>query len=229
MENENGEHAVNDLRVRLPLTDKRLRVARHDLRLTYVEDQDALVDEVCTEEDLQNFPYGLMLWASAVGLAEALAQESLVAGKRVLELGCGVGLAGIAARLFGGAKTVVQTDYQQDALTLAAHNAHANGASEITTRIGDWRSFPDLAPFDVVMGSDILYESTLHTTLAELLPRLVAPGGTVLLSDPLRPQSLTWMESQERENFWQIAMSSQRVVFEGDDKEIALFRLTRRV
>jgi predicted nicotinamide N-methyase len=218
---------------RLPLVEMTVSVGGRDWGLTLVRDQDALVDQVQSEEDLANFPYGLMLWPSALGLAEALATDeaakSAVAGRRVLELGCGVGLAGLAARALGGAESVTQTDYQPDALALAAHNARANEVVGVTVRPGDWRVFPDLGRFDLVIGSDVLYERSLHSTLADLLPRLIAPGGAVLLSDPLRPQALEWLERQEKAGRWRVEIASgRRVAFEDEDKEIALFWLRPR-
>ncbi len=55
------------------------------------QDQDALLD--VAEGDY--FPYGLLLWEASVALARHVAASpERVAGKRVLELGAGVGLPG---------------------------------------------------------------------------------------------------------------------------------------
>lgn len=223
--------ALGDLRARLPLVELSVPVGERSYRVVSVEDQDWLVERVRTEDDLANFPFGLMLWASAAGLAEALATDPicrlLAREKRVLEIGCGVGLAGLAARAQAGAASVVQTDYQTDALTLAAHNAAINRIDGVSQRIGDWRAFPEsFGRFDLVIGSDVLYERSLHTTLADLLPRLITPGGTILLSDPLRPQALEWIEAREKSGRWRIAMDGLRVDWEGASKDVALFRMT---
>jgi predicted nicotinamide N-methyase len=48
-------------------------------------------------------PYWCEPWPSAVAMsAELLQRPQLVAGKRVCELGCGLGLAGLAAAMAGG-------------------------------------------------------------------------------------------------------------------------------
>ena len=179
------------------------------------------------EADLANFPYGLMLWPSAVGLAQALAERpSLLSGARVLEIGCGIGLAGLAADASGAAR-VVQTDYHEDALHLARCNAMQNGIGRVEMRRGDWRDFPaDLCGVsDWVIGSDVLYDREMHDTLERLLPRLVAPGGTILLSDPLRPQALSFVERLEDSGFWRTEVDAQKIVFDGQKREIALFTL----
>jgi len=188
----------------------------------------AAVDAVRTDEDVANFPYGLMLWPSAVGLAEWLARTpSLIQGKRVLEIGAGVGLAGLAARALGA--EVTQTDFQADALTLCRHNASCNGIEGVRVARGDWRDFPpDLASCDVVLGSDVLYERSLHPALESLLPHLIVPDGLIILSDPLRPQALEFVGRFEARGGWEVRMEGLTVPWEDADKEIALFLLRKR-
>jgi len=210
---------------RYPLTETRCIIAGAEWRITEVKDHSALLAATKTDEDLQNFPYGLSLWASAVGLAKRLArQPDSVRGKRVLEIGAGVGLAGLVAPSLGA--LVTQTDYQVDALTLCQHNATINGICDIQVRPGDWREFPAdlLGAFDLVIGSDVLYERSLHLTLSALLPKLLAPQGRILLADPLRPQAFDFMALREVEG-WLIAMEAVTVPWDGILKEIGLFSL----
>src|SRR5215218_11387501 len=64
-------------------------------------------------------PYWSVLWRSGVALAQELDCEAL-AGARVVELGCGLGLPSIAAARAGA--TVLATDESTEALELAARN-----------------------------------------------------------------------------------------------------------
>ena len=186
---------------------------------------DSLVAHVETDADLQAFPYGLLLWPSAVALAERLtAEPALVRGTRVLELGAGVGLPGLVAQSLGG--RVTQTDYQSEPLALARRNARRNGVMDVTTVEGDWRRFPALPPFDVVLGSDVLYERSLHDTLLALLPAVVAPGGLLLLSDPLRPQATVFVDGMERAG-WRVTMAGHTIAWREERREIALFTARR--
>jgi predicted nicotinamide N-methyase len=181
--------------------------------LLRVKDQDALIARVQTEEDLETFPYGLMLWASALALADAVPAGA----GRLLELGAGVGLAGLAARAKGW--DVVQTDYDERALALCRTNAARNGIEGVEIRTGDWRTWPDelIHGFDLVVGADILYERTLHPVLRELLPRFGCP---VLVADPLRPQAADFIAT-----FPEAQKAMHRVDWEEDAREIALFSL----
>jgi predicted nicotinamide N-methyase len=221
---------LETLAERFPLRELTVTAAGRDWQITAVTDQGALVDRIKTDADLENFPYGLMLWASAVGLAAKLTQiPEMLHGKPVLEIGAGIGVAGLAAAHVGAAE-VILTDFLDDALVLCQHNATINSIRNVCVQKADWRNWPtDLGPFPLIIGSDVLYDRTVHPLLSALLPRLVAPGGTVLLSDPLRPQALDFIEQLERTQQWDITMESAQVFFDGQRKDLAFFLLTRRM
>jgi predicted nicotinamide N-methyase len=219
------DEEVKRLRARLarewPLTDLTVTVGGRDWFLTMARDEDALLERVQTDAELERFPYGLLMWASAVGLAERLAEEpGLVAGKRVLEIGAGVGLPGLVAQSLGG--IVTQTDYQHPALSLCQLNAARNGVAGIRYFLADWRAFDHAERYDLLLGSDVLYERALHYELASILARALAPGGIALLSDPLRPQATEFIDRLELDG-WQVNMESHDVKWEADAREIALF------
>jgi len=132
------------------------------------------------------FPFGLLLWESAQALAEALAddKESL-AGRTVLELGAGVGLPGIVARWLGAA-AVRQTDHISEALALCRANAEENGVGGIEVALANWDAWTDAHTYDLIIGSDVIYERSAHAPLAAILDHNLAPGGRVLLADPGR-------------------------------------------
>src|SRR5689334_11003688 len=73
--------------------------------------------------DGRTAPYWAILWPSAVQLATRLAAMDL-AGKRVLELGCGLAIPSIVAARRGAAVTA--TDGVPDAVVFAAHNLALN-------------------------------------------------------------------------------------------------------
>jgi predicted nicotinamide N-methyase len=109
----------------------------------------------------------------------------------VLELGCGLGLpALVAARL--GAR-VIATDCHPDVPAFLERNA-ALAEVAIEYQALDWRVADELdalrerhGPFDLVLGSDLLYEAELANTLGPALARLCGPRTRVLLADPGRP------------------------------------------
>ncbi len=227
--NQNANAILTRLTSRYPLTQRKAILAGDEWCLWAVEDEDALIARVQTDEDLAAFPFGLMLWASAVALAEAIVETPhLVKSRRVLELGAGVGLPGLIAA-HRGALEVTQTDYQADALALCRANALTNRApAAVRQRIADWRAFPfelvgeDAGPLTVI-ASDVLYERTLHEPLRAVVSRLLvaAPDTVAVLADPLRPQAEAFWASAPAS--WNIQTERRRVEWNGRNREIALY------
>ena len=142
-------------------------------------------------------PYWAELWPSSIALARAVAAAAPV-GARGLELGCGLGLPSIAAALCGA--HVLATDRSTDALTFTTYNAALNGTS-VEVDVCSWadaESVVSRAPWDLVLGADVLYPHADLTDLAELLPRLVTAGGEVWLADPGRPPAAAFVASCTR-------------------------------
>jgi predicted nicotinamide N-methyase len=152
-----------------------------DLRLLRPRDAEALLDEEAFEHE-EYLPYWAELWPSSLALARAIGGRAL-RGARTLELGCGLGLPSIAAALAGG--RVLATDWSAEAVAMTAANAERNGA-RLETLVCSWTApqpLLDRAPWDLIIGSDLLYEQRNADVLLELLPRL---GSDVLLADPGR-------------------------------------------
>src|SRR5438874_13269890 len=113
---------------KVPLETAAVPIGDRVWKITCVQSQEALLDAA---ESFAHFPYGFLLWESAVGLARLLAaRPELVSGKRALELGAGAGLPGLVARSLGA--EVWQTDHQPDALALARYNAWQNGVEGLS-------------------------------------------------------------------------------------------------
>jgi predicted nicotinamide N-methyase len=129
-------------------------------------------------------PYWADCWPSARVLAERIAGER-GRGRRLLELGCGIGLVSLAAAQAGF--DVLATDYYADALEFTSANAERHALGSVDTRLVDWRKVPDdLGTFDVVAASDVLYEAPHAALVAAALAATLSAGGLGLLSDPCR-------------------------------------------
>jgi predicted nicotinamide N-methyase len=135
-------------------------------------------------------PYWSVLWRSGMALARELASRPL-AGLRVVELGCGLGVPSLVAARAGA--EVLATDECAEALELLGRNARGNGVAVQTAGVR-WSEADELAargPFDLVLAADVLYERTSVAPLLSLLPRL---GREVLLADPGRPVAAPFLD-----------------------------------
>jgi predicted nicotinamide N-methyase len=119
-----------------------------------------------------------------------------LSGWNVLELGCGLGLPALAAALRGA--EVLATDWADDAIELLRRNAERNGISlqAVLVRWNEPESLLRVAPWDLVLGADLLYETRNAEQLAALLPEL---GGEILLAEPGRPYAKDFLERFQTE------------------------------
>jgi len=166
------------------LIEESIELAGRELTLLRPPSADELIDDEAFDAD-EFLPYWAELWPSGLALARFVAELDL-GGRRVLELGAGLGLPSLAAALRGA--EVLATDWAEDAVTLLRDNAARNGIELRAERVR-WDEPGPLhagAPWDVVLGADLLYEQRNADALLELLPRL---GGDILLAEPGRPFS----------------------------------------
>lgn len=148
-------------------------------------------------------PHWARLWPSARALADAVdrAGASRLAGRRVLELGCGLGLPSlVAARC--GAGPVLATDRSPAAVAWVAANARRSGL-RVESAVAAFDA-PDPGiddrRWDLVLAADVLYGAAAADALTALLPRLTSRRGAVWLADPGRPETPRWLRSA-REQF----------------------------
>jgi predicted nicotinamide N-methyase len=171
------------------LIEEAIGVHGRELRVLRPRDAEALLDEEAFEHE-EFLPYWAELWPSGLALAHVVRRRDLE-GLRVLELGCGLGVPSIVAAL-GGAR-VLATDWSPEALEVAAENAKRNRA-DVETVLVSWADPDPLvrrAPWDLVLGADLLYEQRNVDQLLALLPRL---GGEVLLAEPGRPPAARFFD-----------------------------------
>jgi len=130
-------------------------------------------------------PSWASVWPASGALANLIAREpALVAGRTVVELGCGLGVAGLAAKQ-AGASAVTLVDLEPLALHCALSTAECCGINEGVTAIAAGWSELSEQEFDVCLASECLYDPNGSTALANSVARLLkGSGGTLLLSDP---------------------------------------------
>jgi hypothetical protein len=101
-------------------------------------------------------PYWTDLWPAARMLGKWILDRRWPAGLTALEVGCGLGLPGLAALSMG--VDVTFSDYDSTALHFVRRNARINGLAEPKTLQLDWRFPPDGVQFPVLLLADLIYE-----------------------------------------------------------------------
>lgn len=208
------------------------------LPFTRVADPDGVLDQIVEAEDRRekltgqrregnelHLPYWAELWDSALGVGALLASTPhhflTTRAPRVLDLGCGMGFAGMVAANLGA--EVVFADLEPDALLFAALNA-LPWSNRIRTWRLDWQRDRIAESFDLIMGADVLYDRSQWEHLDMFFAAHLRAPGAVLLGEPGRQTGDLfpgWIETRG----WRLTRLEQRVP--SRQQPIRIFRLTR--
>ena len=155
--------------------------------------------EIAPDDD-DMIPYYTILWDSAKALGTHMAgMGDFWRGKRVLEFGCGFGLPSMVAASLGA--TVTATDYHPDNEAFFRGNLRLNNLEQVRYLNLDWRN-PSLdGVFDVLLGSDVIYDDTMVAPLLTCVERYCASDGVFFLADPGRKTLESTVADLERLGF----------------------------
>jgi len=211
------------------LTTERVHVGSLSFDFTRIANPDRVLDEVARDVDLHerlhgrqaagqamHLPYWAELWDSAFGIGQFLASPCLPLSlspffvsrvSTVLDLGCGMGLAGTVAASLGA--RVLFADLEQPALLFARLNS-LPWRRRVRTRQLDWQRDRLNEKFDLIIGADILYEKQQWPFLEPFWREHLKPGATVLLGEPGRQTGDLFVE-WIRDRGWKLEIAEQAV------------------
>jgi predicted nicotinamide N-methyase len=129
------------------------------------------------------WPLSGILWPSGILLAELVATKKCD-GLRILEIGCGVALASLVLKRRGC--DVTASDYNPFAGELLRENAKLNDLEPPKFMKLSWQEAFTGEPFDLIIGSDVLYEPGCASEVCEFLKSALKPSGNALFVDPGR-------------------------------------------
>lgn len=140
-------------------------------------------------------------WPAGQTLAHAM-HGFEIEDKRILELGCGIGLASLVLQRRGA--EVIASDVHPLTEVFLAYNAALNELPSVRYRQLDWDvPLPTLGLFDLIIASDVLYERGQAERLTEVIARHAAPVAEVVLTDPGRGNSARFSRLMHAQGFLQ--------------------------
>jgi predicted nicotinamide N-methyase len=181
--------------------EESLDIAGQNLAYRRPANPDSLLDipEVVADYDRTgDAPYWPLLWPPAIAMARAVAAAGWKPGTKILEVGCGIGLASLAA---ASTRTwhVTASDRQADAVRLAVSNGALNGFV-IEGLVLDWHDPIDRI-FDVVLGCEVIYDDRLHAPLLSTLDHMLSAEGEAWLADHGRMHAPLFKQRAEAVGF----------------------------
>jgi 2-polyprenyl-3-methyl-5-hydroxy-6-metoxy-1,4-benzoquinol methylase len=173
----------------------------------------------------RDFPLWSKIWEASLVLADHLAQTPPDPEKRFLEIGCGLGLAGIVAASFG--HRVTATEYNTHALDFVRANARANlpsSAGNLEILALDWNKPRLEGSFDCILGSEVIYHKKDFEPILKLLRTYLRPEGHIILAAAIRKTSVEFFRQMARV----FHMTARKKVLRSDGNEARFILCTLR-
>jgi predicted nicotinamide N-methyase len=214
--------------VTLPISGRRYTIYKPD-----EPSRERLFAEARRDPDKQ-MPHWARVWPSGVALADVVtARRDELAGRRVLELGCGLGVTAITA-LEAGA-TLVVSDYSALPLTFCRYNALQNVGRSPRSLQFNWRAPTPSAllrarvagGFPLILAADVLYEGRDVQPLLDLIESLLAPDGMLWLAEPGRKTAQRFLNTAAAAGWQGVSTSANGPWPDGSTDHVGLHFLRR--
>jgi predicted nicotinamide N-methyase len=173
-----------------------LRVSLYQVaKLEDLVDREALLRDDLVPDP----PYWAHLWIGATALARFLARSVELEGKKVLDLGCGLGLTGLVAAAKGA--EVWLADREPAALEFVRASARLSGLEQVRTLALDFTTGSLPERFDAIFGAEIIYDPGAYSPLADFLEQHLAADGALYLTDAFRSDAESFFAELRRRGF----------------------------
>jgi predicted nicotinamide N-methyase len=144
---------------------------------------------------------------------------AFLAGKRVLDLAAGSGIAAIAAAMKGA--EAIAADIDALACAVAALNATANNVTIATTDADLLAPNAADGGWDVILAGDVCYEKPMAERMMKVLQGHAAQGRTVWLADPGR----NYLPKGGLEEIATYLVPCTRELEDAEQKTVRIFRV----
>ncbi|MFA7633741.1 MAG: hypothetical protein WCX90_08840 [Thiohalomonadaceae bacterium] len=153
------------------------------------------------------------LWPASKVLAKAV-KDIRIKGRRILEVGCGLALPSLVLQYRGA--DITASDHHPLTESFLDHNARLNGLPLLPYLNLPWGTGGDgVQGFDLIVGSDVLYEPGHAQMLVGLIERIAKPASKVLISCPGRGYRNKFSRSMQALGY---KLTETRVAFSNDEQ-----------
>jgi len=203
-----------------------LKIGDKVLKIIQIKDyEEYILDQVdAGDPDVTEAPFWAKLWEASSLLASFIGKQPVNPHCHMLEIGAGIGTLGIYAALCGHKITI--TDINEDALLFARANALLNGLTDLDIRKLDWSDPGETTLYDVIVGSEVVYDRRSYPLLVNFLRRVLAPDGVIFLAKNADLPAPTFFE--ELIKCFEFEKTSQTHRTGNEAQEIELFTVRHK-
>lgn len=222
---EHERQIYNNIREKYALTFDSLKVSGNTVRILKVADLEEFLDGKDPLADVSEFPFWIRLWDAAMILSYVLGAQTETKGKRLLELGAGLGAPGLAAAAAGFDVTL--SDYEDIIMNFQKVSAAASGLTNVEFSHLDWLNPPEIEPFDVLAGAEILFRDEFFEPLLNIFKNCLKPDGMIYLAHDSKRQSLGKFLKIAQADF-DISLKEQSFIRDGQKVTVIVNRLRHK-
>ncbi len=216
---ERERRIYNRIKGQYSLTFDTLKVGEKTIKLLKAADLEEVLAGRDPFADVSEFPFWIRLWEAALVLSYLLCSLPEKKGRTLLELGAGLGAPGLAAAAAGFVVTL--SDYEEIILDFERISSAASGLTGVKTLLLDWLNPPDLKPFDVIAGAEILFREEFLQPILSLVKTYLKPDGALYLAHDIRRKSLVRFLDMAKEDF-HISVGKQSMKTSGGQTTIVV-------
>ncbi len=220
---ENVQDIVKRLSQKYDLDFEAVTIRGREFYFLHLADIEPLVAGKDIFANASEFPFWVKIWEASLVMANLMAAMPVKEGRRILELGSGLAVAGLVGAAFGHDVTI--TDYEDEIMDFVRVSAAVNGCVDTAhTATLDWLKPSDIGQFDVIIGSEVLFHERFFQPLIDCFERYLKPGGVIYMAHDRRRKSLAPFLRMCEEKYT-IAAQSQPIRSKGETLEIVLTRM----
>lgn len=203
-----------------------IRIGEKTLQIVQVKNLEEHFANLLSLEDIQvkDLPFWARVWEASFLLAYFMGRQPVALGHRILEIGAGIGVVGVYTALCG--HKVVISDINEDALLFARANVLLNNATQAEVRSVDWNDVELKEEYEMIIGSEVVYERECYPLLVSFLDRALAPGGLIFLAKHHELDAPKFFE--ELTTRFEFKENVRKMKFDGEEQKVALYAIRRK-
>ena len=220
---EHVQDIVKNLQKKYDLDFEAVKIKGREFYFLHLADIEPLVAGKDIFANTSEFPFWVKIWEASLVMANLMAAMPVKPGRRVLELGSGLAVAGLVGAACGHDVTI--TDYEDEIMDFVRVSAAVNGCEDNAhTATLDWLKPSDIGEFDVIIGSEVLFHERFFQPLLDCFKRYLKPGGVIYMAHDKRRKSLAPFLKM-CEDSYVIAAQQQIMKSKGETLQIVLTRM----
>ena len=159
-----------------------ITVSERSLRCLRIADLDEIILDRLGTGDLNGteLPYWGKIWEASILLAAYLMAQPVMPGRRILEIGTGLGVSGLFAAACG--HDVTLSDHKKEIIRFIRANILLNELDHVPVMNVDWTKPASNQLFDWIVGSEVVYHRQTYDSLVEFFLQTLKPHGTIFLA-----------------------------------------------